>query len=144
MIQKKKNTKSKLNKEGEPQSSHNNIYISFLSRRRRKETFKGRGAKRSNQTFPRNLRPRKFVNASTIHGIERERETESSRILFRFTSQLSKGLAIMSSELKQLIVVVEGTAALGPYWQTIVSDYLLKIIRFLSFSSILILGFMRS
>uniref|UniRef100_M4E7I2 Mediator of RNA polymerase II transcription subunit 25 n=1 Tax=Brassica campestris TaxID=3711 RepID=M4E7I2_BRACM len=35
----------------------------------------------------------------------------------------------MSSELKQLIVVVEGTAALGPYWQTIVSDYLLKIIR---------------
>lgn len=42
----------------------------------------------------------------------------------------------MSSELKQLIVVVEGTAALGPYWQTIVSDYLLKIIRFLSFSSI--------
>lgn len=99
---------------------------------------------RSNQTFPRNLRPRKFVNASTIHGIERERETESSRILFRFTSQLSKGLAIMSSELKQLIVVVEGTAALGPYWQTIVSDYLLKIIRFLSLSSLLILGFMRS
>ncbi|KAJ0257825.1 Mediator of RNA polymerase II transcription subunit 25 [Hirschfeldia incana] len=35
----------------------------------------------------------------------------------------------MSSELKQLIVVAEGTAALGPYWQTIVSDYLLNIIR---------------
>lgn len=36
----------------------------------------------------------------------------------------------MSSEVKQLIVVAEGTAALGPYWQTIVSDYLEKIIRF--------------
>ncbi|CDY36100.1 BnaA08g19480D [Brassica napus] len=35
----------------------------------------------------------------------------------------------MSSEMKQLIVVAEGTAALGPYWQTIVSDYLHKIIR---------------
>ncbi|XP_009109890.1 mediator of RNA polymerase II transcription subunit 25 isoform X1 [Brassica rapa] len=35
----------------------------------------------------------------------------------------------MSSEKKQLIVVAEGTAALGPYWQTIVSDYLHKIIR---------------
>ncbi|XP_051146160.1 mediator of RNA polymerase II transcription subunit 25-like isoform X2 [Andrographis paniculata] len=30
---------------------------------------------------------------------------------------------------KQLIVAVEGTAALGPYWKTIVSDYLDKIIR---------------
>ncbi|XP_042461756.1 mediator of RNA polymerase II transcription subunit 25-like isoform X1 [Zingiber officinale] len=30
---------------------------------------------------------------------------------------------------KQLIVVVEGTAALGPYWQTILNDYLDKIIR---------------
>ncbi|PKI51887.1 hypothetical protein CRG98_027720 [Punica granatum] len=30
---------------------------------------------------------------------------------------------------KQLIVAVEGTAAVGPYWQTIVSDYLEKIIR---------------
>ncbi|XP_020588393.1 mediator of RNA polymerase II transcription subunit 25-like [Phalaenopsis equestris] len=30
---------------------------------------------------------------------------------------------------KQLIVVVEGTAALGPYWQTLVSEYLEKILR---------------
>ncbi|KAH9707509.1 Mediator of RNA polymerase II transcription subunit 25 [Citrus sinensis] len=30
---------------------------------------------------------------------------------------------------KQLIVAVEGTAAMGPYWQSIVSDYLEKIIR---------------
>ncbi|XP_075085760.1 mediator of RNA polymerase II transcription subunit 25 [Nicotiana tabacum] len=30
---------------------------------------------------------------------------------------------------KQLIVAVEGTAALGPFWHTIVSDYLDKIIR---------------
>lgn len=30
---------------------------------------------------------------------------------------------------KQLIVVVEGTAAMGPFWNTIVSDYLEKIIR---------------
>ncbi|CAN8304201.1 unnamed protein product [Cochlearia groenlandica] len=35
----------------------------------------------------------------------------------------------MSTELKQLIVVVEGTAALKPYWHSIFSDYLLKIIR---------------
>ncbi|XP_011070829.1 mediator of RNA polymerase II transcription subunit 25 isoform X2 [Sesamum indicum] len=30
---------------------------------------------------------------------------------------------------KQLVVAVEGTAAIGPFWQTIVSDYLDKIIR---------------
>jgi mediator of RNA polymerase II transcription subunit 25 len=30
---------------------------------------------------------------------------------------------------KQLIVAVEGTAAMGPFWQTVVSDYLEKIIR---------------
>ncbi|XP_042059102.1 mediator of RNA polymerase II transcription subunit 25-like isoform X1 [Salvia splendens] len=30
---------------------------------------------------------------------------------------------------KQLIIVVEGTAATGPFWQTIFSDYLDKIIR---------------
>ncbi|XP_028768195.1 mediator of RNA polymerase II transcription subunit 25 isoform X1 [Neltuma alba] len=30
---------------------------------------------------------------------------------------------------KQLIVVVESTAAMGPYWQTILADYLDKIIR---------------
>ncbi|OMP06820.1 Mediator complex, subunit Med25, von Willebrand factor type A [Corchorus olitorius] len=30
---------------------------------------------------------------------------------------------------KQLIVAVEGTAAMGPYWHTVVSDYLDKIIR---------------
>ncbi|KAK1326333.1 Mediator of RNA polymerase II transcription subunit 25 [Acorus calamus] len=30
---------------------------------------------------------------------------------------------------KQLIIAVEGTAAMGPYWKTIVSDYLEKIIR---------------
>ncbi|KAK1310513.1 V-type proton ATPase subunit C [Acorus calamus] len=29
---------------------------------------------------------------------------------------------------KQLIITVEGTAAMGPYWRTIVSDYLEKII----------------
>jgi hypothetical protein len=30
---------------------------------------------------------------------------------------------------KQLIVAVEGPAAMGPFWQTVVSDYLEKIIR---------------
>ncbi|KAK4766069.1 hypothetical protein SAY87_007711 [Trapa incisa] len=30
---------------------------------------------------------------------------------------------------KQLIVAVEGTAAMGPYWKTVISDYLEKIIR---------------
>ncbi|XP_076908121.1 mediator of RNA polymerase II transcription subunit 25-like [Bidens hawaiensis] len=33
------------------------------------------------------------------------------------------------ADRKQLILVVEGTAALGPYWRTIVSDYLEKVIR---------------
>ncbi|XP_024987974.1 mediator of RNA polymerase II transcription subunit 25 isoform X2 [Cynara cardunculus var. scolymus] len=33
------------------------------------------------------------------------------------------------AEKKQLILVVEGTAALGPYWRTIISDYLEKVIR---------------
>lgn len=33
------------------------------------------------------------------------------------------------ADKKQLILVVEGTAALGPYWNTIVSDYLEKVIR---------------
>ncbi|KAI3796194.1 hypothetical protein L1987_38859 [Smallanthus sonchifolius] len=33
------------------------------------------------------------------------------------------------ADKKQLILVVEGTAALGPYWRTIVSDYLEKVIR---------------
>jgi mediator of RNA polymerase II transcription subunit 25 len=38
-------------------------------------------------------------------------------------------------EAKQLIVVVETTAAMGPYWSTILSDYLEKIIRsFFTFS----------
>ncbi|GJW29234.1 mediator of RNA polymerase II transcription subunit 25 isoform X1, partial [Tanacetum coccineum] len=30
---------------------------------------------------------------------------------------------------KQLVLVVEGTAALGPHWRTILSDYLCKVIR---------------
>ncbi|CAN1314496.1 Mediator of RNA polymerase II transcription subunit 25 [Linum perenne] len=34
---------------------------------------------------------------------------------------------------KQLILAVEGTAAMGPYWSTIVSDYLEKIIRYFEF-----------
>ncbi|KAI3497907.1 hypothetical protein L1887_33525 [Cichorium endivia] len=33
------------------------------------------------------------------------------------------------AEKKQLVLVVEGTAALGLYWRTIVSDYLEKVIR---------------
>ncbi|CAH1416868.1 unnamed protein product [Lactuca virosa] len=33
------------------------------------------------------------------------------------------------ADKKQLILVVEGTAALAPYWRTIVSDYLEKVIR---------------
>lgn len=38
---------------------------------------------------------------------------------------------------KQLIVVVEGTAAMGPFWQTVVSDYIEKIVRYSSFPSVL-------
>ncbi|EOY02124.1 Phytochrome and flowering time regulatory protein isoform 2 [Theobroma cacao] len=37
---------------------------------------------------------------------------------------------------RQLIVAVEGTAAMGPYWQTVVSDYLDKIIRCFSSSEL--------
>nr|KAJ0214459.1 hypothetical protein LSAT_V11C400164300 [Lactuca sativa] len=43
------------------------------------------------------------------------------------------------ADKKQLILVVEGTAALGPYWRTIVSDYLEKVIRY-SYGRILDLG----
>ncbi|KAL9240644.1 hypothetical protein vseg_014840 [Gypsophila vaccaria] len=32
-------------------------------------------------------------------------------------------------EEKQLIIVVEGTGAMGPHWKSIVSDYLVKIVR---------------
>ena len=32
---------------------------------------------------------------------------------------------------KQLIVVVEGTAAMGPYWPAVVSDYVEKVIRYI-------------
>uniref|UniRef100_A0A251RQD3 Mediator of RNA polymerase II transcription subunit 25 n=1 Tax=Helianthus annuus TaxID=4232 RepID=A0A251RQD3_HELAN len=35
----------------------------------------------------------------------------------------------MDAEKKQLVLVVEGTAALGPHWRIIVSDYLEKVIR---------------
>lgn len=31
---------------------------------------------------------------------------------------------------KQLIVAVEGSAAMGPFWQTILSEYLEKMIRY--------------
>lgn len=31
---------------------------------------------------------------------------------------------------RQLVVAVEGTAALGPYWSTIVADYVEKIVRY--------------
>ncbi|KAJ4757046.1 Mediator of RNA polymerase II transcription subunit 25 [Rhynchospora pubera] len=37
-------------------------------------------------------------------------------------------------DTKQLVVVVESTAAMGPYWSTILADYLEKIIRFGSFN----------
>ncbi|XP_042756145.2 mediator of RNA polymerase II transcription subunit 25 [Lactuca sativa] len=40
------------------------------------------------------------------------------------------------TETKQLVVVVEGTAALGPHWRTIVTDYLEKIIRYFIQSTI--------
>lgn len=36
----------------------------------------------------------------------------------------------MTCSAKQLIVVVEGIASMGPYWKTIISDYLEKIIGF--------------
>jgi hypothetical protein len=40
--------------------------------------------------------------------------------------ELAEGMAAE----KQLVVAVEGTAALGPYWSTIVSDYVEKIVRY--------------
>ena len=48
-----------------------------------------------------------------------------------------------SMAAKRLVIVVDGTAAMGPYWRTIVSDYLEKIIRYnttlsLSLSSVLL------
>lgn len=42
---------------------------------------------------------------------------------------LAKGSIIPMSTERSLIVAVDGTAAMGPYWKTIVSDYLEKIVR---------------
>ena len=36
---------------------------------------------------------------------------------------------VMSPE-RQLVVVVEGTAALGPYWPAIAAEYVEKIVRY--------------
>ncbi|KAF5745288.1 PHYTOCHROME AND FLOWERING TIME 1 family protein [Tripterygium wilfordii] len=35
------------------------------------------------------------------------------------------------AEIKKLIIAVEGTGAMGPFWRTILSDYLEKIVRFI-------------
>lgn len=45
---------------------------------------------------------------------------------------MSRSVSYGRSEMaeKQLILVVEGTAAMGPYWKTIVSDYIDKIVRY--------------
>ncbi|KAI3699136.1 hypothetical protein L2E82_43198 [Cichorium intybus] len=48
-------------------------------------------------------------------------EKKQSKITQQFHQQMA--------DTKQLVLVVEGTAAMGPYWRTIVSDYLEKIIR---------------
>ncbi|XP_030442268.2 LOW QUALITY PROTEIN: mediator of RNA polymerase II transcription subunit 25 [Syzygium oleosum] len=42
---------------------------------------------------------------------------------------LAKGSIIPMSTERSLIVAVDGTAAMGPYWKTVVSDYLEKIVR---------------
>ncbi|KAI6703054.1 hypothetical protein NL676_012190 [Syzygium grande] len=42
---------------------------------------------------------------------------------------LAKGSIIPMSTERSLIVAVDGTAAMGPYWKAIVSDYLEKIVR---------------
>lgn len=43
---------------------------------------------------------------------------------------IAKGSSVpMSTTERSLIVAVDGTAAMGPYWKTIVSDYLEKIVR---------------
>lgn len=36
----------------------------------------------------------------------------------------------MAAEERRLVIAVEGTAALGPYWSTIVGDYVEKIVRY--------------
>ena len=41
----------------------------------------------------------------------------------------------MAAVERQLVVAVEGTAAMGPYWSTIVADYVEKIMRYASFLS---------
>ncbi|KAF8020131.1 hypothetical protein BT93_G0741 [Corymbia citriodora subsp. variegata] len=42
---------------------------------------------------------------------------------------MAKGTTVPMSTERSLIVAVDGTAAMGPYWKTIVSDYLEKIVR---------------
>lgn len=34
---------------------------------------------------------------------------------------------------KKLVVIIEGTAAMGPFWKSILSDYLEEIVRYGNF-----------
>lgn len=42
---------------------------------------------------------------------------------------IAKGSSVPMSTERSLVVAVDGTAAMGFYWKTIVSDYLDKIVR---------------
>ena len=106
-----------------------NLVPRFYRRRRKKESYQRHNLSRK---LPSVKTVTVWIRGSVIRG-ERERERDGD---------LHHPLK-MSSEKKQLIVVAEGTAALGPYWQTIVSDYLHKIIRLFLFSSPPPLSFFR-
>ncbi|KAJ0094885.1 hypothetical protein Patl1_16487 [Pistacia atlantica] len=66
------------------------------------------------------------------NGYESPRQTEQQNLSSQSTALPLVGnkfpVTLDTMSEKQLIVAVEGTAAMGPFWHAIVSDYLEKII----------------
>lgn len=75
-----------------------------------------------------------FIFGPLIFSQLQNKATTKSQVLLKWKFYISTASNCLPRKIgnmseKQLIVAVEGTAAMGPYWQSIVSDYLEKIIR---------------
>jgi hypothetical protein len=71
------------------------------------------------------------VSAEQKEREKREEKQNSKKPILEEAGGLdSRELAEGMATERQLVVAVEGTAALGPYWSTIVSDYVEKIVRY--------------
>jgi len=58
------------------------------------------------------------------------RSTRSGIAACGTSGSTRSGSRRMAAADRQLVVAVEGTAALGPYWSTIVAEYVEKIVRY--------------